>query len=172
MAQEFSRNIRIVASDPQPTDHDVELSATVLDGEATVDHPARLAVTLVNSGGTTREFSTVFDGGASSSHGTPGIRLLCGDGEWPPKCVTTEGSGKTRDALESAELARPAHLSGGESAREVFSVTDDPTVPGCIPPGTYRYETLYAIDVVKLFRQNHDTETAPTFRWGFELEIS
>lgn len=165
MSQEFRRQIRIGEVDPQPSEYKAELSVSISNSEATINHPARLAVTLLNAAETTRDFSTVFEGSASSSHGDPGIILGYGEGGWPPKCVEMEGNGKTQDALEFAGPDRPVHLSAGERAQEEFYITDDPTVEGCIPRGEYRYESLYAIDPFS------NPKNAPTFTWGFELCI-
>jgi hypothetical protein len=166
MSQEFRREVRIGAVDPHPDKHEAELSVSIDSSAATANRPARLTVTLANTAETARVFSTVFEGYASSSHGRPGILLVPGEGRWPPRCVETEGNGKSQDALEFAGPDRSVRLSAGERAKEEFHVTDDPTVEGCIPPGDYPYESLYAID------PSANPENAPTFTWGFELEVS
>lgn len=146
---------------------DVPLSATldVRRPWITKDRTAALELQLTNERSSTTETQPLYHKGASSAAGEPGIlvvetgRVQQGsdppsiDGEcWADPAPSVPAPSFTTEDPPTLELAPE------ESGAIAFGVYDDPSVEGCFPPGTYRFE-----------RPNLVAGTE--FRWGFTIEV-
>ncbi len=160
----FERTVSIEHVEAAPEDSPLEFDASVTDETITEDRTATLEVSITNAGDSARTVQPAFYKGASSANGEAGILLYSVRAPDSPSADDgPECHDETSERLEwTTEELPQTSIEPEETATETLVVVDDPTVEGCVPPGTYRFE------------QKHDVgdEEAVTFTWSFTVSIN
>lgn len=164
--EDARREVELVAVGDVPDD--VPLSATleVRRPWITENRTAVLELEMTNEGSSTVETSPLYVQGASADAGDPGVLVLGTSGiqqssepaHLDVECWENPEPSVDQPSFSSANPPQ-VELAPGETGSFDLIVDDDPSVEGCFPPGTYRFE-----------RRNTDGGTS--FRWGFTLEVA
>lgn len=156
---------RVELTDVDEVPGDVPLSATleVRYPWITTNETTALALSMTNAGSERREHSPLYYKGASSHRGEPGLLVVTAYEKHEPRTAVTpdcwENSEPRVDSPSFTTEEPPSHdLAPGETVVTNLVVADDPSVEGCFPPGTYRFERPNLVD---------GTE----FRWSFTIEV-
>ncbi len=166
---DFQRSVEVTQVDAVDDAFGVDLQIVVEQPTLSHNHTATLKSTVTNTGDSTGRFRPAYYKGSSGGSGTAGILLYSltapdsPPSNYTPECIGT--SGKSSDQLVWTTESLPlTELQPAETMSNRLIVVDDPTEEGCIPPGTYQFETAYKI--------GESQDASPQFTWGFTLEIT
>lgn len=159
-----SRRVTVNSIDDVPREAGVTFSVEVTDDSITPESSARIRSTMTNEGNEGVHVQLPFYKGASSWTGEAGVLLYSLEApdspsvDYTPACF--DGDGQTRDDVAWSSEGTPRYrLAAGDSHSNELILVDDPTVEGCFPSGTYRFESEHEVRDVQ-------------FMWGFSLNIA
>lgn len=167
MQPAFYRHVSLADIDAVPSEQQLLLAAEMVETEVTIDQPAQLAVTMTNTADSPQAIEPDFEEGASSAYGPAGLLLVRGESRWPPTCVQTGDNRPSETFVQWAPMIIVCSLSPDESTTQRFTITDDPTVTGCLPLGQYRFESPYRVE-----EEHEPALRTSIFRWGFSIEVT
>lgn len=148
------RRVSIEQPPPIPSDAPVEVSIEVDDPWVTPTSTATLEATVANDGERPDRFGPPIRSESSDEIGPAGILLYpvspshTPPADYAPPCLEG-GPDRQYVRTHDGEVAEylvyrfGTELAPGESTTETAIVVDDPTEPGCVPPGEYTFSDTY-----------------------------
>lgn len=163
-----------------------DLSVEVTDPWISAESTATLTATITNTGDDARMFSQAFRKGRSGTNGREGILLFSTNApeappeDYAPPCL--RGASPTeyerqivgpRGSVTFTMEGTIFELQPGESRTDTLLVVDDPTVDGCVLPGTYTFEESHTRTPVTRAELDSGAERSDpgSFVWSFTLVV-
>jgi len=164
------RRISLAGQDSVPDEHQVSITAEVLESIVTDDYPARVRIAITNHGDE-RRFSScaVFDRESLGSN-PPGL--------WLEDSLREDD--QTGEQWIKQNLPGPGEGFGGkgcgwqvydsgESTHTTYAILHDGRTDGYFTPGTYRWEE--DVHIIPKQSQTVESDEETTITWGFSLTV-
>ena len=173
------RVVYLYAVDDVPAEHDVEMSAEVLQSSIDVEQTARLAVSTTNTGerralSVAPDQCALFNRNQGGSDHPKGLWLYRADvashiDRTDDRWVADRPSDQPRVYPSYACLSKV--YENGETVTNEYEIWDDYRVAGYMAPGTYRWEENVRIFSADDDEAGNNEEQIGLFHWGFDIEL-
>ena len=160
--------IENIRTDVSPVEFNLQFTTEVEDRVSTESNPMGVSIALRNDGSNNITVAGSNNEAFSSQESTDGNLLLVEPTFWDEELIVSGNCWKMKKqkpilSTESQSTFRPS-----ESESETYHLIGSPFNDGCIPPGSYRFETEFQIIVGKESQRRVNGE----FTWGFVVEVS